>query len=216
MTEKNVSRSGSWRVTAHALREQFIAENVLVYDGHAFQITQDFLAYVDTLVRNGVTTITVLDSSSIPCLIKISDKIFDGASSPTRPCSLTLAPSIEALIESKSLNAGGAQRYIAETVFEYAVKLSTQSNFGSGGAQYKNNTYSGYADTVFLGCYYTKILKKIGGFAVDLYWSSHEDYYSMNWLEWVDERYINHGIVNSNGSGEYPYDKCIVRAVRAF
>lgn len=76
--------------------------------------------------------------------------------------------SIEALIESKSLNAGGAQRYIAETVFEYAVKLSTQSNFGSGGAQYKNNTYSGYADTVFLGCYYTKILKKIGGFATDV------------------------------------------------
>ena len=58
--------------------------------------------------------------------------------------------------------------------------------------------------------------KKIGGFAVDLYWSSHENYYSMNWLVWVDERYIDHGIVNSNGSGEYPYDKCIVRAVRAF
>ena len=69
MTEKNVSRSGSWRVTAHALREQFIAENVLVYDGHAFQITQDFLAYIDTLVRNHVIQITVLDSSSIPCLI---------------------------------------------------------------------------------------------------------------------------------------------------
>jgi fatty acid-binding protein DegV len=76
MTEKNVSRSGSWRVTAHALREQFIAENVLVYDGHAFQITQDFLAYVDTLVRNEVTTITVLDSSSIPCLIKDTAEFF--------------------------------------------------------------------------------------------------------------------------------------------
>lgn len=70
MTEKNVSRSGSWRVTAHALREQFIAENVLVYNGHAFKITQDFLAYIDTLVRNDVTTITVLDSSSIPCLVE--------------------------------------------------------------------------------------------------------------------------------------------------
>ena len=56
--------------------------------------------------------------------------------------------------------------------------------------------------------------RKIGGFVRWLYWSSDENYYSFDWLEWVDERHINHGIVNLNGSGEY--DKCMVRAVRTF
>jgi hypothetical protein len=55
MAETNVSRSGSWRANAVALRNQFDAENVLIYEGHAFQISQGLLSYVNTLVTLGVT-----------------------------------------------------------------------------------------------------------------------------------------------------------------
>lgn len=69
MSEKNVDRSGSWRATSRALEGQFRAENVLVHEGHAFEITPHFLAYVQTLVTNGIAGITVFDASGIPCKI---------------------------------------------------------------------------------------------------------------------------------------------------
>ena len=69
MADTNVSRSGSWRANAVALKNQFDAENVLIYSGHAFKISQGLLSYVNTLVTLGVTEITILDDSSLPCLI---------------------------------------------------------------------------------------------------------------------------------------------------
>lgn len=69
MTETNVSRSGSWRATALALQNQFEAENVLVYEGHTFKITPELIGYVNAMLTYGQTQLTILDSSSIPCLI---------------------------------------------------------------------------------------------------------------------------------------------------
>lgn len=69
MAEENVSRAANWRATANALRNQYEAEKVLVYEGHVFKITESFLGYIHALVSAGVKEITVLDASSIPCLI---------------------------------------------------------------------------------------------------------------------------------------------------
>jgi succinoglycan biosynthesis protein ExoA len=74
--------------------------------------------------------------------------------------------SVEVLLASKSLNAGGAQRFIAKTRFQASMALAVRTPIGSGGAKYRNEDYSGYAETVFLGCYYTDVLREIGGFTV--------------------------------------------------
>ena len=77
MTEAKVSRSGSWKATALALQNQFEAENVLIYQGHAFVISQGFVSYIDTLIRNGVEKIALLDSSGIPCQVDNIKEFFE-------------------------------------------------------------------------------------------------------------------------------------------
>jgi len=73
--------------------------------------------------------------------------------------------SVEALTKSGALNAGGAQRFIAKNSFQAGIALAARSVMGSGGARYRNPYLSGYADTVYIGCYYTKILRELGGFS---------------------------------------------------
>lgn len=76
MAETKVDRSGSWRATSKVLLNQFLAENVLVYNGHSFNITPEFLTYIEMLARNEVTEITVLDSGNIPCSISDTAEFF--------------------------------------------------------------------------------------------------------------------------------------------
>jgi succinoglycan biosynthesis protein ExoA len=71
---------------------------------------------------------------------------------------------VEALLESEALNAGGAQRFVAQTPFQAGIALATKSLLGSGGAKYRDPDYSGYADTVYLGCFWRKALLKIANF----------------------------------------------------
>jgi hypothetical protein len=77
MTDTNVSRSGSWRATALVLQNQFHAENVLIYNGHTFNITPEFLSYVDTLASRKVKQVMLLDSNSIPCEIEDAKDFFE-------------------------------------------------------------------------------------------------------------------------------------------
>lgn len=91
MAEAKIDRSGSWRATSKVLLNQFISENVLVYNGHAFNITRDFLSYVDTLVRNEVTEITILDNSGIPCNIEDTAEFFKQLLSKHLEAAQTLA-----------------------------------------------------------------------------------------------------------------------------
>lgn len=72
---------------------------------------------------------------------------------------------VAVLQKSKAQNAGGAQRYLAKTTFQAAVAFANKSNFGSGNAMYKKGDFNGYVDTVYLGCFYTKTLREIGGFS---------------------------------------------------
>jgi glycosyltransferase involved in cell wall biosynthesis len=70
---------------------------------------------------------------------------------------------VEALLESKALNVGGAQRFVAKTPFQSGVALASKSILGSGGAKYRDPEYDGYADTVYLGCFWKQALVDVGG-----------------------------------------------------
>jgi glycosyltransferase involved in cell wall biosynthesis len=61
---------------------------------------------------------------------------------------------VEALLTSKAHNVGGAQRFVAKTPFQAGAALAARSLLGNGGAKYRNPDYSGYADTVYLGCFW--------------------------------------------------------------
>ncbi|MDH6059469.1 glycosyltransferase family 2 protein [Chrysosporum bergii ANA360D] len=71
---------------------------------------------------------------------------------------------VEALLSSQALNVGGAQRFVAKTAFQAGVALASKSILGSGGAKYRNPDYDGYADTVYIGCFWRQPLLDVGGF----------------------------------------------------
>jgi succinoglycan biosynthesis protein ExoA len=74
---------------------------------------------------------------------------------------------VEALLSSQSLNAGGAQRFVAKSAFQAGMALASRSILGNGGAKYRDPNYDGYADTVYLGCFWTKNLRDVGGYCVE-------------------------------------------------
>ncbi len=80
---------------------------------------------------------------------------------------------VEALLESKASNVGGAQRFVAQTSFQAGVTLASKSFLGSGGAKYRNPNYTGYAETVYLGCFWKKNLQEVQGYDIEA--SPNED-----------------------------------------
>lgn len=81
---------------------------------------------------------------------------------------------VEALQKSRAINVGGAQRFVAKTPFQAGVTLASKSILGSGGAKYRDPNYDGYAETVYLGCFWTKRLKEVCGFCVEA--TTNEDF----------------------------------------
>jgi glycosyltransferase involved in cell wall biosynthesis len=75
---------------------------------------------------------------------------------------------VEALQTSKADNVGGAQRFVAQRNFQAAIALASHSWFGSGGAKYRDPNYTGYADTVYLGCFWRKALLEVEQTVSDL------------------------------------------------
>jgi succinoglycan biosynthesis protein ExoA len=73
--------------------------------------------------------------------------------------------SVAAIQKSGALNAGGAQRFVARTPFQTGIALAVRTFLGSGGASYRDPDFSGYADTVYIGCYKTEALRTLGGFS---------------------------------------------------
>jgi succinoglycan biosynthesis protein ExoA len=74
---------------------------------------------------------------------------------------------IEALQESCALNVGGAQRFVAKTPFQASVALASRSLIGNGGAKYRDPNYNGYADTVYLGCFWKKAILGVAGYSAN-------------------------------------------------
>ncbi|MEL6787041.1 MAG: glycosyltransferase family 2 protein [Cyanobacteria bacterium J06607_15] len=73
---------------------------------------------------------------------------------------------VMALQKSQAANVGGAQRFVAANTFQAGVSLASRSLLGSGGAKYRNPNYDGYAETVFLGCFWRRSLAEVGGYEV--------------------------------------------------
>lgn len=63
--------------------------------------------------------------------------------------------------ESQALNVGGCQRFVAKEPFQAAIAIAARSWLGNGGAKYRDPNYSGYADTVYLGCFRRQALLKL-------------------------------------------------------
>jgi succinoglycan biosynthesis protein ExoA len=74
---------------------------------------------------------------------------------------------IQALETSQAVNVGGCQRFVAEKPFQAAIALAARSLLGNGGARYRNPTYNGYADTVYLGCFKREALLKLNSLPAD-------------------------------------------------
>lgn len=74
---------------------------------------------------------------------------------------------VEALLSSGALNVGGAQRFVARTNFQAGVALASRSILGNGGAKYRNPNYDGYADTVYLGCFWKHGLLAVSGYEIE-------------------------------------------------
>ena len=70
---------------------------------------------------------------------------------------------IEALLISGAFNVGGAQRFVAKSSFQAGVAFASKSLLGSGGAKYRDPKYDGYAETVYLGCFWRDKLLQVGG-----------------------------------------------------
>lgn len=66
-----------------------------------------------------------------------------------------------ALQQSEALNVGGCQRFVARSPFQAGIALASRSWLGSGGAKYRDPEYTGYADTVYLGCFKRQALLNI-------------------------------------------------------
>ena len=76
-----------------------------------------------------------------------------------------ISESIKTLLQTKAQNVGGSQRYIAKNYTQAAIAIASRSVVGNGGAKYMDNNFEGYADTVFLGCFWVKDLRKLNGFS---------------------------------------------------
>lgn len=71
---------------------------------------------------------------------------------------------VEVMLETNALNVSGSQRHVATGAFQAGIALASRTWFGNGGAHYKDPDYEGPSDTVFLGCFKTELLRKIGGY----------------------------------------------------
>ena len=80
---------------------------------------------------------------------------------------------VETLLETGALNVGGAQRFVARTPFQAGIALASRSLLGSGGARYRDPERSGWAETVYLGCFWRDVLREVGAYSLR---ATNEDY----------------------------------------
>ncbi|MCA9622227.1 MAG: glycosyltransferase family 2 protein, partial [Myxococcales bacterium] len=69
---------------------------------------------------------------------------------------------IEVLERTGADNVGGAQRPIAESVFQRALCAALSSPLGVGGAKYRSADQEGFVDTVWLGAFRRRVFETVG------------------------------------------------------
>jgi glycosyltransferase involved in cell wall biosynthesis len=144
---------------------------ILVADGNSTDGTQEIvkdLATRDNRVKLLVNPFKIQSAGLNIALEHSRGEIFLRADAHCDYALDYVEKCVEALQNSKASNVGGAQRFVANSNFQAAVALAARSWFGSGGAKYRDPNYSGYADTVYLGCFWHKALLEVTQNASDL------------------------------------------------
>jgi succinoglycan biosynthesis protein ExoA len=144
---------------------------ILVADGNSTDRTQEIvknLATRDNRVKLLVNPFKIQSAGLNIALENSRGEIFLRADAHCDYALDYIEKCVEALQNSKASNVGGAQRFVADSSFQAAVALAARSWFGSGGAKYRDRNYSGYADTVYLGCFWRKALLEVKQNASDL------------------------------------------------
>jgi succinoglycan biosynthesis protein ExoA len=140
---------------------------LFIADGGSTDGTQDIvknLALEDARVKLLHNSLKVQSAGLNLILQECAGDIFLRADAHSDYAPDYIEKCVEVLLESKALNVGGAQRFVAKTDFQAGVALSSKSILGSGGAKYRNPDYDGYADTVYIGCFWKQALVEVGGF----------------------------------------------------
>jgi len=140
---------------------------ILVADGGSLDGTRNIVS--DLAKKDGRVKLLnnekMVQSSALNLMIKeAKGEIFIRADAHCEYDLHYVERSVEVLLTTKAHNVGGAQRFVAENLVQAGVAIAVRSYLGSGGAKYRNPDYSGYADTVFLGSYYSDELRQIYGF----------------------------------------------------
>lgn len=71
---------------------------------------------------------------------------------------------VTTLLSSKADNAGGVMLPVGRDPFQKAVSFCMSHPLGVGDAKFHLGNYSGFVDTVYLGCFKKEIFKKVGLF----------------------------------------------------
>ncbi|RUS98512.1 hypothetical protein DSM106972_081410 [Dulcicalothrix desertica PCC 7102] len=140
---------------------------IFIADGGSTDCTQDIVKRIsqeDSRVKLLQNTFKIQSAGLNLMLQQCSGEIFLRADAHSDYAPDYIEKCVEALLKSKALNVGGAQRFAAKTSFQAGVALASKSFLGNGGAKYRNPNYNGYADTVYLGCFWRSILLDISGY----------------------------------------------------
>ncbi|MBW4646597.1 MAG: glycosyltransferase family 2 protein [Goleter apudmare HA4340-LM2] len=143
---------------------------IIVADGGSTDDTQDIVKKIslkDSRVKLIHNPLKVQSAGLNLILQECKGEVFLRADAHSDYAPDYIERCVEALLESGALNVGGAQRFVAKTPFQAGVALSSKSFLGSGGAKYRDPEYNGYAETVYLGCFWKKALLAVSGYSTE-------------------------------------------------
>jgi succinoglycan biosynthesis protein ExoA len=85
-----------------------------------------------------------------------------------------VAESLRLLDAAGAENVGGVQRAAGTSPIGRVIAAAVSSRFAAGDAKYRHATTPSFTDTVYLGCWRTETLRRLGGMRED--WAVNEDY----------------------------------------
>jgi succinoglycan biosynthesis protein ExoA len=137
---------------------------ILVADGESSDETQNIvkkLSLLDSRVKLLLNPLKIQSAALNLMLAEAKGEVFLRADAHCDYAPDYIERCVEALLESNAFNVGGAQRFVATNGFQSGLALASRSFLGNGGAKYRNPNYSGYADTVFIGCFWKQDLLEL-------------------------------------------------------
>ena len=71
---------------------------------------------------------------------------------------------IKTILEKEADNVGGVMCPVGKSFVQKAIALCMRHPLGVGDSKFHRGNYSGYVDTVYLGCFKKKVFEKVGKF----------------------------------------------------